>query len=67
MNKLAYFRSQGVKVMNLIENETGKMMSEIDQELERNFWANEAAGDEKRLMYSYFALAALHDSLNMEE
>lgn len=66
MDKIAYYRSQGVKLMNLIEDATGKMMSEIDQELERNFWANELVKDEKRLAVCYRALCALHDSVTMD-
>ena len=66
LSKLDYFRKRGISVMNAIEDATGKMMSEIDRELENAFWAAESCKDEKRIMYAYNALAQLHDSLTMD-
>ncbi len=66
MNTLDFYRSQGVRLMNLIENETGKMMSEIDRELENNFWAAELSGNVKALKWHHHELGLLHDSLTMD-
>ena len=67
MDKIAYYRSQGIRLMNLIENMSGMVISELDRELENGFWAAELCGDGKSLRSAYFKLAALHDQLMFDE
>lgn len=67
MDKIKYYRTQGVKLMNLIENLSGSMMSELNKDLENEFWSAELCKDERGLKSAHSKLAALHDDLMFEE
>lgn len=66
MDKIKYYTSQGIRLMNIIENETGTMMSELDKELENEFWSAELSKDERGLRSAHAKLAELHDKVTMD-
>ena len=66
MDKINYYSRQGVAIMGRIEDEAGKMMSDIDAVLEANFWAAIDSKDEKRARNLYFQLCRLCDSFTID-
>lgn len=63
----AFYRTDGVRLMNLIEAATGKLMHEVDRDLEEKFWKASDDGNTPELKKRHREIAELHDRVTMDE